>query len=85
MFGTPVKVQQAANYREVQDYLTRGVPFRHRSISAEYVSRPAVYTVKSYDTVVATWAEDGAKWITDHKYSATTSKQVNYIRKAWSL
>lgn len=82
MFGTPFKVQQAANYREVQDYLTRGVPFRHRSISAEHVGD--VYTVKSYSTVIAKWSPL-CKWTDDSKYSVTTSKHQSYIRKAWSL
>ncbi len=81
--NTIPKTQTANNYGEVLDYLTRGVPFRHRSISGHYDG--TTYTVLSYSTVVATWPQGEPKWLTSTKYSVTTSKHMGYIRRAWNV
>lgn len=87
MYGDTI----AKNYREVQDCLTREVPFRHRSCSAHFEDRPVedgqarTYVVLSYSTVVATKAPGEAPWLTEQKYSVTTSKQMGYIRRAWGV
>lgn len=43
-----------------------------------------VYVVKSYWTPIAWW-QDGDWYVVEQKFSTTTSKQQNYVRRAWGV
>lgn len=79
--GIPV----ARNYEDCKDALRSAEPFRNSrgSFSAEWID--GAYHVFSYATEIATLEIDTegevvARYITDQRYSVTTSKQVGYVR-----
>lgn len=39
------------------------------------------YIVKSYAEVIGRWNADGSVWITDEKFSQTTSRHTNIVRR----
>lgn len=43
-----------------------------------------VYVVYSYRTPIA-WEQDGEAYVVEQKFSTTTSKQQNYVRRAWGV
>ena len=69
------------NYKQVEQLLTEHEPFKHGdSMSAERVQD--VYYVYSYKTQIASYAlTHGTWWINPNKYSVTTSKQQNIVRR----
>ena len=76
------------NYREVEQALRENKPFKHgSSMSAELIGGTSYdqYRVYSYSTLIYRCCCDGSKswdqWITPVKYSQTTTKQVNIIRR----
>jgi len=69
------------NYRQVERLLLDLQPFRHaHSMRAERTAE--AYEVFSYSTLIATYTfASGEWWINPNKYSVTTSKQQNIIRR----
>lgn len=46
------------------------------------------YAVYSYQTLIANrWLDSGRGpvWLTDQKYSVTTSKHLNIVKRAWGI
>jgi hypothetical protein len=77
------------NYKTIQQKLRNREPFKGNSMSA---SRDyGVYSVWSYNTLIADYKlgklDDGEPRITfnETKYSVTTSKHQNIIRRAWGI
>lgn len=69
------------NYKEVEEALETLTPFKHGdSMSAENVS--GMYRVYSYRTEIARFNHIENVWyVNSSKYSATTSKQQNIVRR----
>jgi hypothetical protein len=70
------------NYKQIETLLELHEPFKHGySMSAER-DELGVYYVYSYGTQIASYAlTHGTWWINPNKYSVTTSKQQNIIRR----
>jgi hypothetical protein len=45
----------------------------------------SVFTVRSYGVAIATRNQNGVIWVNGNKYSQTTSRHTNLVRKAWGL
>ena len=65
------------------DLIATRTPFTHGSHSA-YLDTDGTYRVFSYSTEIATAKGDEITF-NDRKYSMTTSRLQNIIRKAWAI
>jgi len=72
-----------ATYATIPALIQTLTPFTHGSCHA-YIDADGQYRVISYTTLIAT-AKDGVYQLSEQKYSMTTSRLQNIIRKAWSL
>lgn len=72
------------NYKTVERNLENRLPIRGNSISA-YWDDFGNYQVYSYSTLIANIKAGGERWVDPRKYSVTTSRHQNLIRKAWGL
>ena len=75
-------------YATIERKLTTLEPFDNKnSMSARWDDD--VYVVYSYRTVIATTNTRGGGdricWVSPEKYSTTTSRQQNLIRRVWGL
>ena len=70
------------NYKTIEQKLANLEPFHGNSLSAYW--NGGGYYVESYTTVIA---RDmfGTKEVSSAKYSVTTSKHQNLIKRAWGL
>lgn len=88
-----------ANYRQIEKLLATRTPFNGNSSHA-YLDSDNVYRVFSYSTLVAVYGDaetcqemfdkgwfttPNPIWVSDVKYSSTTSRLQNLIRKAWAI
>ena len=73
-----------ANYREIETLLGFKIPFKGNSCHATLDGN--TYAVYSYSTLIAT-LDTATKEINlnERKYSVTTSRLQNLIRKAWAI
>nr|DAW17384.1 MAG TPA: hypothetical protein [Caudoviricetes sp.] len=72
------------NYRDIESKLANYQPIRGNSLSA-YWDNLGNYQVYSYQTLIATSHRDGVNWLDARKYSVTTSRHQNLIKKAWGI
>ena len=81
------------NYRTIEQKLANREPFRGNSLWA-YTTENGVYRVVSYSTTIASfipseasdvWVGESGAWVSSDKYSTTTSRHQNLIRKAWGV
>lgn len=71
------------NYKVIEQKLSTLTPFKGNSMSGNwYDGRFIVY---SYNTPIAVWQTSLVKEVTSAKYSVTTSRQQNLIRRAWGI
>jgi hypothetical protein len=63
--------------------LAENEEFTTGTLSARYDDNGR-YFVWSYNALIA-WKDGERTWITDEKFSQTTSKHTNIIAKAWGL
>ncbi len=68
---------------EAKGLLAEAEEFTTGTLSARY-NEDGRYLVWSYNTLIA-WKQGDRTWITDERYSQTTTKQTNIIAKAWGL
>jgi Leu/Phe-tRNA-protein transferase len=68
--------------KEAKELLAQHAEFTTGTLSARY--EDGVYCVYSYAERIA-WIDTYHTWITDKKFSQTTSKHSNLVRKAWGL
>jgi hypothetical protein len=74
------------NYKTIERKLRNLEQFKGNSLKSEiefYDGKPH-YTVYSYRTLIA-MHRDGIGAVIEKKYSTTTSRHQNLIRKAWGL
>lgn len=69
------------NYRQIEQMLTSHTPFIHgHSMSAERTAE--AYIIYSYDTEIARYSFADGEWtLNPRRYSVTTSKQQNIVRR----
>lgn len=72
-----------ATYKTIPSLIATRTPFTHGSHSA-YTDTDNRYRVFSYSTEIATAKGDEITF-NDRKYSVTTSRLQNIIRKAWGI
>lgn len=72
------------NYRQIEDRLELFQPFRGNSMTGNWTADNETFVVWSYSTIIAEYdATTGNAWINHRRYSRTTSRQQNLIRKVW--
>lgn len=72
------------NYRTIEAKLRSLTPFKGNSMSAG-ITADGSYEVLSYETPIAYNYGWGTSWITDKRYSTTTTRHLNLVKKAWGL
>jgi hypothetical protein len=72
------------NYQDMLHKLERRIPFRGNSCHS-YIDCYGIYRVVSYTTHVASYDFDDKIWINPEKYSSTTSRLQNLIKRAWKI
>ena len=70
------------NYKTIEQKLQTLTPFHGNSLSAYW--NGGAYYVESYTTVIARASGDKRE-VSSTKYSVTTSRQQNLIRRAWGV
>ncbi len=73
------------NYRIIEARLANLMPFEGNSLQGYMDESGDNYLVVSYRTLIATASADGGNWVSKTKYSVTTSKHQNLVRRAWGL
>jgi hypothetical protein len=77
------------NYRTIERKLATLTPFNGNSLRAtwELGADGGEYVVYSYQTEIARFLPSfgGEYWVSPDKYSVTTSRQQNLIKRAWGL
>lgn len=75
------------NYKVIEQKLRNLETFEGNSMTARYSGpfNTGVYEVFSYRTLIATANGLGAINLDSRKYSVTTSKHQNLIRRAWGV
>ncbi len=76
-----------ATYATMPALIATKTPFVHGSCRGEWLTAKdgtKIYRVFSYSTLIAQ-ALNGSYWVDDRKFSVTTSRLQNIIRKAWSI
>jgi hypothetical protein len=71
------------NYKTIEYKLRNREPFKGNSMWAYWDGE--VYKVVSYSTLIAEQGSRGNLLISDRKYSTTTSRHQNLIRRAWGV
>jgi hypothetical protein len=69
------------NYKTIEERVSTCSSFNGNSLKGFWDGD--TYKVYSYNTLIATNGD--AKWISPVKYSQTTSRQQNLIKRAWDL
>lgn len=73
------------NYKTIERKLANREAFRGNSLWASWLNSTQ-YTVFSYSTPIAEIDTlTGKVWVSDKKYSNTTSRGQNLIKRAWNL
>jgi hypothetical protein len=72
------------NYKTIETALQNRQNFKGNSLRAFWDGD--TYKVISYSTVIATLEFGGGpRWVSPVKYSQTTTRQQNLIKRAWGL
>jgi len=73
-----------SNYKQIAVALETLQPFTGNSLKG--VQLGDTYRVISYSTQIAEYnTTTGEKWVSPTRYSVTTSRQQNLIRRAWGV
>jgi hypothetical protein len=70
------------NYKTIEQKLQTLTPFKGNTLTAYWDGD--IYKVFSYSTLIAV-SQPSGKVVASAKYSVTTSKQQNIIRRAWGV
>jgi hypothetical protein len=72
------------SYKSIETKLANRQPFTGNSLKGYWEGN--TYRVISYNTLIATLEEGGGpRWVSPVKYSQTTSRQQNLIKRAWGI
>lgn len=72
-----------SNYRQIENALIARDNFDGNSASAKWVG--SEYRVISYSTLIARIGSGGEVWISPVRYSRTTSRLQNIVKRAWGI
>lgn len=72
-----------ATYATMPALIATKTPFVHGSCHA-YIDTDGEYRIVSYSTLIAQTIS-GSYWIDNRKFSMTTSRLQNIVRKAWAI
>jgi hypothetical protein len=74
------------NYKTIESKLANRERFTGNSLRGYWDGFSGNYVVYSYNTLIATLQDGGGpRWVSPDKYSVTTSRHQNLIRRAWGL
>jgi hypothetical protein len=73
------------SYKVIESKLANRQPFRGNSLNGFWDAQTGYYVVYSYNTLIASLELGGKRWVSPVKYSQTTSRQQNLIKRAWGL
>lgn len=74
------------NYKVIETKLSNRESFNGNSLNGFWDSINRVYVVYSYSTLIASYdPHTGKRWVNPNKFSQTTSRQQNLIKRAWGL
>jgi hypothetical protein len=73
------------NYKTIETKLANREPFTGNSLKGYWYDDE--YLVISYNTLIAKLspAVSNGRWVNPNKYSQTTTRQQNLIKRAWGL
>lgn len=74
------------NYKTIEERVSSCSSFNGNSLRGYWVKDSQdnwEYQIYSYNTLIAT--NGASKWVSPVKYSQTTSRQQNLIKRAWGL
>ena len=71
------------SYKDMEQAIRLRVEFDGNSARG-VLEADGEYRVYSYRTVIATY-RGGVSWLDNEKYSATTSRLQNIVRRAWGV
>lgn len=71
------------SYKTIETKLRNRESFNGNSMNAHYTE--GAYMVYSYATLIAYHNYDGELYFNPKKYSVTTSRHQNLVKKAWGL
>ena len=71
------------NYRQIENHLAQLLPFNGNSCHSFWDGD--TYKVYSYSTLIASADGMTEQWVTPERYSVTTSRLQNLIKKAWGI
>jgi hypothetical protein len=70
--------------KQTPEKVANTLPFQGNNLRAE--NNGDIYAVYSYSTLMATYnRQTGEKWENPNRYSVTTSKQMNFVRRGFSM
>ena len=70
--------------KQAEDLLFEREPFTTGTLSAKYLNN-GHYVVFSYDQLIAEDDREDGYWLNSTKYSQTTSKHLNIVKRAWGI
>jgi hypothetical protein len=76
------------NYKTIETKLANRQPFTGNSLRGYWIPLEGeqTYCVYSYNTLIATIKDGGGpRWVSTTKYSNTTTRQQNLIKRAWGI
>lgn len=77
------------SYKTIEQKLRNGETFRGNTLTGIWDSDSLTYSVYSYSTLIATKKRmpDNriSTWLETRKYSVTTSKHQNLIKRVWAV
>lgn len=73
------------NYRTIETKLENRQPFSGNSLNGFWDAQTGYYVVYSYNTLIASLELGGKRWVNPSKYSTTTSRHQNLIKRAWGV
>ena len=74
------------NYKAIEQKLARLESFKGNSLQG--FNDGHTYAIYSYNTLIANrWLDSGRgeTWISPDKYSVTTSRHQNLVKRAWAI
>ena len=74
------------NYKTIETKLSNRESFNGNSLNGFWDAINRNYVVYSYSTLIASYDPNtGQRWVNPNKFSQTTSRQQNLIKRAWGL
>ena len=74
------------NYKTIETRLQERVSFTGNSLRGYWDGFSGNFVVYSYGTMIANYnPTTGQRWVNPEKYSSTTTRQQNLIKRAWGL